>query len=815
MSKMANSRQLGWLTILLLLALGAPSGRSVATESPSLLQRLDRFGDKVVSTIIPGKREQSQQNASGHNHASSTTTGSSGSSNSGELAPRPDPLLLQASPQEEMDVAVGSGRSQIAGTSSTSSRQGSSAAPHAVQSIPQPIPLETGQVPALASDLPSTGSASQPLYKKLDDYRSSPFASSSGVPDGDSVKRPASVATATIPGPTAAEGSHTLAAAPDSGPIGQSSGAPTLANLPRPANPTVVPPTALEPLTVEPTPASIVPPAVATKSATPAAARPEPEATAAGATGAFASTPKNSGDSPSAAAVVARPSGNKTPDQKSPAPRLGDVPNTTWTPGMAAMAAPALARSVGGPAVIVESTGASAITLGQPGDYEVLARNVGQSPAEQVTVTVQLPLWAEVVEQVAVSGSSELNNQGEKRLIVWKIERLEPRGDARLKLKLIPRESKSIELALHYTLAAPVAETKIQVREPKLEIHVQGPPKILLGQSEVYRLEVVNIGNGEASNVTLALLPQGTGQKNPATQSLGSIPPGERRVIELELLPRQNGPLSIAIDATAEGGIHAHLDHTISVVQPALEVSLTGPELQFVDQEDRYQIVVRNPGTAPAENVRVTLTCPPGLQLMTDKLPAAQVSEGTVEWLIPALEAGAEKVLELPCRYQAAGAAGLALQATAEGNLSAQSQLVTQIQAVADLALRVEDPPRPVPLGEEAVYRIFVENRGSKAANDIRIVAFFSEGIEPVAASGAEHRIAPGQVIFQPIAKIDPGQSVILAVRAKAERSGNHIFRAELQCPSSDIRLVAEETTRYYAPVNLAERPSQDAAKTR
>ena len=74
----------------------------------------------------------------------------------------------------------------------------------------------------------------------------------------------------------------------------------------------------------------------------------------------------------------------------------------------------------------------------------------------------------------------------------------------------------------------------------------------------------------------------------------------------------------------------------------------------------------------------------------------------------------------------------------------------------------------------------------------------FSDGIEPTQAIGLKHKLVPGQVLFSPIQRIDPGQEMVFKVEAKASKSGTHIFRAQLTCDDSDSREIAEGTTRFF-----------------
>ena len=128
----------------------------------------------------------------------------------------------------------------------------------------------------------------------------------------------------------------------------------------------------------------------------------------------------------------------------------------------------------------------------------------------------------------------------------------------------------------------------------------------------------------------------------------------------------------------------------------------------------------------------------------------------------------------------------------------ASDSAVTTVEAIADLKLIVNDPKGPIPVGQDAIYEIEVVNRGSKAAQDVQLVAQFSDGIEPAAASGQRAEIVPGQVVFEPITNIPAGGKVAVRITARASVAGNLRFRAELNCGTPETKLVAEESTRFY-----------------
>ena len=111
-------------------------------------------------------------------------------------------------------------------------------------------------------------------------------------------------------------------------------------------------------------------------------------------------------------------------------------------------------------------------------------------------------------------------------------------------------------------------------------------------------------------------------------------------------------------------------------------------------------------------------------------------------------------------------------------------------------------------------YELRVRNRGTKSADNVEIVTYFSEGVEPVVAEGHPNRLAPGQVIFHPITSMAPNTEVVLTIRARAAKDGNHIFRAEVHCKPLGTRLVREETTHFYLDGAATQQASRTPDRT-
>lgn len=451
------------------------------------------------------------------------------------------------------------------------------------------------------------------------------------------------------------------------------------------------------------------------------------------------------------------------------------------------------------PNLSVETTGPRRIAVGKESKYEITMVNSGDVSAEELAVTVDLPAWAEVAGGEPSVGTTDSVTTSSGRQFQWKLLRLDAKSRERLVLRLVPRESKPFDLGIKWTYRESATQAMIEVQEPKLTLALEGPREVLFGKKELYRLRVANVGNGDAENVVIKLYPVGsTGQSGAASHNFGTVPAGQDRSIEVELTARQAGTLAVKVEVTCDGGARADLAEKVVVRRATLDLEIAGPKRQFVEAPVAYRVRVLNSGSATAADVVVTASIPSSMKYQSASDDGQLESGGRrLRWKLDMLRPGAEKTLELKCTLAQPGPARLQVDCASD-DLVTTAMAVTEVDSMADLAMDVVDPAGPVAVGQEATYEIRVHNRGSKVAENLELVAFFSQGIEPISVEGAAHKISLGQVAFSKIPPVAPGGEVRLTIRAKAQVAGNHVFRTELQCRPLGTRLAAEETTYYY-----------------
>jgi uncharacterized repeat protein (TIGR01451 family) len=451
------------------------------------------------------------------------------------------------------------------------------------------------------------------------------------------------------------------------------------------------------------------------------------------------------------------------------------------------------------PVLSVVASGPRKVLIGKEAHFVVRIRNAG-SAANNVVVSINIPSYAELLAAQATSGTAHAAGQGDRREpLEWKIARLDAGGEESLNLKLVPRKSNPLDLAMRWTFTPEASQTMVEVQEPKLAMTILGPDEVLFGQSKIYKLTVSNPGNGDTENVSVGLLPIGRSTETAANHRLGTLKAGESKTIDIELTARQAGAITIKAQAFAEGGLRAEAAEQVLVRRASLRIEVLAPKVKYAGTVGTYRVKIINAGNATAENVQVAAMLPPDAKYVASTGNGRHEPQaGKVTWAVGTMQPGAERLFDLQCSLSSPGENRTQFAANGDGDLSSSTTSTTHVEAIADLKLEVRDPQGPIAVGEDTVYEVHVRNRGTKPAEDIDLTVFFSEGLEATSVDGGPHDIATGQVIFRPVVSLAAGETAVFRVHARADKPGNHVFRAELASKTPQVHLAAEEATHFY-----------------
>lgn len=182
-------------------------------------------------------------------------------------------------------------------------------------------------------------------------------------------------------------------------------------------------------------------------------------------------------------------------------------------------------------------------------------------------------------------------------------------------------------------------ETLVDVRRMELAATIAGPERLTPGGEGTYEIGVSNRGDATVPNVTVRVaLPRELSAKSvnqdgtissptTAVWRIGDVPPGTSKVVKVTAAaertldrgaitvtaasgdaPKPNDPNSLLAAALTS----VKTDASVSVRgEPALLLELADPRQSVpVGRRAAYQVLVRNEGTGPAENVKVTVVVP-------------------------------------------------------------------------------------------------------------------------------------------------------------------------------------------------------------
>ena len=279
-------------------------------------------------------------------------------------------------------------------------------------------------------------------------------------------------------------------------------------------------------------------------------------------------------------------------------------------------------------------------------------------------VTIAVPDFAEVVQAKGTSGSTEpvTGQDG----LSWKLNTLSAQGKEELNVDIIPRKSQPFDLAVRWSQAPVASQTTVEVQEPKLALSLDGVREVAFGERSTYKLHLSNPGTGDAENVIITLQPLNPGDGPAASHPLGVLRAGESKTIEIELIARQAGQVTIHAEAKATGDIATIFEEEVTVRLAALTVTTKGPSGNSRARPLPTTFTSRTPAT-PAQNMKVSCRLPQGAEYISCSSSGHHAEDTkTVSWSTGSLEADGEITFTVKCMLRAAGSNQLEVQCLAD-----------------------------------------------------------------------------------------------------------------------------------------------------
>lgn len=485
-----------------------------------------------------------------------------------------------------------------------------------------------------------------------------------------------------------------------------------------------------------------------------------------------------------------------------PAKRVATSETPTWNAGAKA---PAHAEVFAAPSATSDKKGAGAVSVHwlTPGEVDrgdeipcrLQVTNEGDAPAVAVAVHVELPEHAELASVPSMAST-------EGRGLSWKLDRLEPQESKTFELRLLPKGEGDFAptASVTYTRAATAS---IHVLDPQLAVSIEGPEQALVSQPAMYQLRVSNPGTGKARNVVVqarldARLSHPAG--NELEYSIGTLGPGETRLLEVPVTGNTPGEGTILAEATSANRLSAQGGCAVEIVRPALQIAIDGPKLRFVDRKAVFTLTAYNPGAVAATNVQIFGSVPAGYKYQSATAGGGyDESMSAVAWFVGRLEPQATAKVEYELVAHELGDHRVLAMVRADLGVEERTELDTTIDGVPSVALEMSSPDAPIEVGGQATYRIEVTNRGTKEATDVQVACRVPAEMEATDAKGATlGAISADRIVFEPLAILAPGETKVYEVHVTCRQAGDVRFRSFFR--SNECREVVQQEalTRIY-----------------
>ena len=436
------------------------------------------------------------------------------------------------------------------------------------------------------------------------------------------------------------------------------------------------------------------------------------------------------------------------------------------------------------------------VVIDQPTTLKTVIQNVGNSTAKNVTINDRVPQGTRLISTIP---ETTVSPDGELR---WMVGNLDPNVQLIIEMKVLPLREGEIGSVASVSYMGE-ASGRIVVTRPMLKVDVKAPSDIKLGESALIEIIVSNPGTATATNIIFEnIVPEGF--YHPAgrvveNKAITALEPRGSKRLTLSLTCVGAGNLVNHVIVKADGNLMVENKTTIRASAPVLDLEIVGAKTRFLERRSDYRLLVANKGNAAANNVALELALPAAVQFVsTNQSGVYESSSHTVHWALeelPPQEAGEIELIVMPVQK---GEHSLRFLGTGENNLRAETVLPISIDGIPAITFEVVGDSNLVEIGKDVVYEIRVANRGTRAAENVRVRVALADGMSFVKAEGARYQANGGIVQFETIPQLGPKSENVYKLTARCQVDGDH--RVNVQVVSDDLRspVTKEESTRVF-----------------
>jgi len=298
---------------------------------------------------------------------------------------------------------------------------------------------------------------------------------------------------------------------------------------------------------------------------------------------------------------------------------------------------------IANPTLEMRKVGPAQGILHEPMKYQIIVKNPGKVRVTDIQVTDTLPEGLEYVQETSAIPVSKVGPAPNQR--TWTLGAMEPNDTRTLEFRVMPRKigEWTSEATANGSGVAVKAGCNSAIQEAKLSLQVAGPvnEKATANQATPYLMSVHNTGSATLYNVRVTcsfpaemrLAKSASGSqifKDAVQWVVPKLGPAETKEFSVSLIAPSSGTREVQVSARADRGLEQRKKvPTLYEGIPALNWQVEGTPLAALGQEVTYTITIKNPGSAPAKNVKLVADLPEHVEFRNGT-PAFQRAQGAI-----------------------------------------------------------------------------------------------------------------------------------------------------------------------------------------
>lgn len=441
-------------------------------------------------------------------------------------------------------------------------------------------------------------------------------------------------------------------------------------------------------------------------------------------------------------------------------------------------------------AVLLEKTVPQDVMVGSVYSYDYTVTNLTDYTVTDVVLTDTL------TSNFDFNSSTPAPTSVDGQTLTWDLGNLGPRQSRTITVTGKSPEEGTLTTCGIVTFNPVLCET-IRVVRADLQLTKSVPAEALICDTIPYTFVVTNTGSSRLTGVVVSdPLPAGLttvdGQSS-LRFDVGELSAGESRTLTADVKASSTGEYPNTATATSAQGIEASDSASVTVTAPVLGISCDAPEERFIGRPINVCYTVSNMGDSTARDVIVTAPLPIGADYQ-GSTGGGSVQGNNVVWNLPSVAAGDE--IELCATYTGRQVGVVRFGASVAGSCAdgASTACSTATTGIPAILLEVIDLDDPIEVDGVVTYEITVTNQGSAEGTNIAITCDLEASQQFITATGATtvESSSNNQVVFRPVASLDPEQKAIWQVRVRALAPDDVRFTVTME--SDQIGRIVRET---------------------